>query len=401
MAIIVLPLAGAAGGAGLAGAAGGAGVTELLAGGLAVGVGAKAAWNAGQSFPADTPGQYSLGLSEGGTEIGNSSANVVNPQAEAAPPAADVQGADVAQPAGSDLEGGESAAAQGADLKGGEEAAAPGQDLKGGEETAAPGNDLVEGGAKKDADASQDAKDSSDAKEKSETEAKEEKKKKKSACKTCSGGKDDTAAKAPPAAAAPAAAGDAAGVAAGAAGAGLADAATGAVAVSQIAGLAGAGAGGASLAVAQAVSAWAAGGLPLLGAGITSAGYLYSDDEQKLVVKEVISPSLLTPARQREIVNLTNKLHDAMPDVVPNVELVAGVIVQPYVDGLEYWELSDDAKGVAKKEMAETIAKGEEVLGGFGAPVPGKNEFIVIDENPANFRFNADGTVRSWFDPLV
>lgn len=126
-------------------------------------------------------------------------------------------------------------------------------------------------------------------------------------------------------------------------------------------------------------------------------------------------PVRLTPAQQAQLANdtveFTNQVHGAMPDIVPKfTSSGAGQIRVPYVEGKTMDDLAREggvgvgsAHEAAYRAQQDAIARANGALGlrngETGELASGST--VSIDDNPANFRFNADGSIKSWFDPVL
>lgn len=147
------------------------------------------------------------------------------------------------------------------------------------------------------------------------------------------------------------------------------------------------------------------------GEGATSKSYRDGDRVYKVVKNDVADEwgreVRITDAEREFIaentVELNQGLHEAMPDVVPDMELAEpGVMSQPFVDGKTMLELKGDALANAQANVSGAIANAHETIGlGAGQVGDYLNGFIVrIDPNVANFRFDAAGNITGWFDPV-
>lgn len=119
-----------------------------------------------------------------------------------------------------------------------------------------------------------------------------------------------------------------------------------------------------------------------------------------------------------ELVADTNKVREALPKIVPKTEKAGpGTIVQDRVGGLTDDDLltrpyevrvraereMDAAIEIAEKKMKETgryTSKSHGPVDVFRMPQPGDKWEYEIDRNAANFRFDEQGRVTAWFDPI-
>lgn len=154
-----------------------------------------------------------------------------------------------------------------------------------------------------------------------------------------------------------------------------------------------------------------------LGEGSFSRAYKQGDN----VIKE-IKDTVRSNAYDNSLVKLTdagrkqlaetqaefhNELADAMPNIVPRVEVIGdGVLQQKYVDGLKLSDLQNsnaDAAIRAGDQIREAVGKANKE---FGLDIDGTGRLengweVQVDSNPANFRFDKDGNITSWFDPVA
>ncbi len=151
-----------------------------------------------------------------------------------------------------------------------------------------------------------------------------------------------------------------------------------------------------------------------IGEGATSIVYREGNNVRKVVKDEVAVDGGLGYAKITESerdflaknnVEVGNQLHDAMPGIVPrSTSDKAGEIVQPFVGGLDKSQLKGDALKNANQQQKDAIAKAEETLGltpGGHGEYPDNGFLVKVDPNSANFRFDKDGNVTSWFDPVA
>lgn len=147
------------------------------------------------------------------------------------------------------------------------------------------------------------------------------------------------------------------------------------------------------------------------GEGATSKSYRDGDRVHKVVKNEVADEwgreVPITDAERDFIaentVELNQGLHEAMPDVVPDMELAEpGVMSQSFVDGRMMGDLRGDALANAQANVSQALANAHDTLGLTAGQVGDfPNGFVVrIDVNPANFRFDAAGNITGWFDPV-
>jgi hypothetical protein len=138
---------------------------------------------------------------------------------------------------------------------------------------------------------------------------------------------------------------------------------------------------------------------------VAKARVRYSDDQVRYISEDDGAKLVETHAGYH------NKVADALGDVVPREEVVGkGVVKQKFSDGLTYddikrtggWQAKKNATDqikrlVAKAQKATDLPAGatadaREVPGGYAAK---------IDDNVTTFRFDQDGNVTSWFDPVI
>ncbi len=150
-----------------------------------------------------------------------------------------------------------------------------------------------------------------------------------------------------------------------------------------------------------------------IGEGATSVVYREGDNVRKVVKDEVavdggLGYAKITEAERdflaKNSVEAGNQLHDAMPGIVPrSTSDKAGEIVQPFVGGMDKSQLKGDALKNANKQQKDAIAKAEETLGlkpGGHGEYPDNGFLVKVDPNSANFRFDKNGDITSWFDPV-
>jgi hypothetical protein len=96
------------------------------------------------------------------------------------------------------------------------------------------------------------------------------------------------------------------------------------------------------------------------------------------------------------IVGWTQVLHDRLGGVVtPTTYHVGGAVVQRRAKERSWHELDFGARAKASSETRNLVEKAREIC-----KLMNGDEFIV-DGNESNFRFNDDGEVLEWFDPVV
>jgi hypothetical protein len=156
----------------------------------------------------------------------------------------------------------------------------------------------------------------------------------------------------------------------------------------------------------------------VLGEGAFSIAYLEGDTvvkEIKTIVKGVgdVPVELDAAGRARlasTTVEVTNELADKLGGgVIPAMtDAGNGVIRQPLAQGMTLEELRNVdvtawlRAGDEMRDMTFRAAKAFELDGpeaGFLETPDGWH--ILVDTNPANFRFDAQGNVVSWFDPIA
>lgn len=153
-----------------------------------------------------------------------------------------------------------------------------------------------------------------------------------------------------------------------------------------------------------------------LGEGAFSVAYREGDH----VVKEIKDtvpgvgdvPVNLTQADKIRLANetaeLTNDIAEALGDVVPRMEVVGdGVLRQPYVGGMTLDELMSTNPEAAlraadaKDEALATAARRFGFDNPYESGVMEGGWVAKVDDNPANFRFNEQGELTAWFDPVA
>ena len=144
-------------------------------------------------------------------------------------------------------------------------------------------------------------------------------------------------------------------------------------------------------------------GIVELGSGINSRVWTAGDG---FVNKEVKAGETVATV----LADFTNDAHSIFPTLVPSVTREGATLRQPLVDGQKFSDLGLAAQETAERAMRETIGQAHNDLGmkwvgerlvHQEAPQLGNGLYVQIDTNPANFRFNADGTIKSWFDPIA
>lgn len=91
-------------------------------------------------------------------------------------------------------------------------------------------------------------------------------------------------------------------------------------------------------------------------------------------------------------------------EIVPEITNVGnGCLTQKCISGLRFEDISADAQNIAQGEMELLISLANSHLRipnilGFIEKHP---YYISVDNKVHNFRFASDGTVLSWFDPVV
>ncbi len=159
---------------------------------------------------------------------------------------------------------------------------------------------------------------------------------------------------------------------------------------------------------------------PQIGQGATSSVRFWGND---YVVKEMspvdaLGKSIsLNAADRAQLAEATvreiNILREARPDLIPETVIQGpGFIRQTRVEGLTFEDLSNTAKDRALVHMGDAVRDAENALGikpylleDLAAGLPDPKRLAngwqrSIDYNKANFRFNADGSLKSWFDPV-
>lgn len=122
------------------------------------------------------------------------------------------------------------------------------------------------------------------------------------------------------------------------------------------------------------------------------------------------SPSIVTRLERQDLadrmVEVNSRLRERLGTLIPEMESPRpGVLVQRRVDGESFEELSESAAKRAQSEMAALEKKANSALGTstdeavLEAATAGYR--VLVDDNPANFRFNPDGSVKHWFDPVT
>lgn len=171
----------------------------------------------------------------------------------------------------------------------------------------------------------------------------------------------------------------------------------------------------AELAAAGAAKSAEGGGRVLLGEGAFSVAYREGEMVTK-TIKDVVKDGAgveraLTLAEREKLAEytaeLTNEAADAVGGVVPKLGVEpGGVLKQQYVEGLSLDDL--------KKVSMEAFDRGVEQKNGlvrkvekqFGLERDGYLEtpegwHAMVDDNIANFKFDREGNVTSWFDPVA
>lgn len=111
----------------------------------------------------------------------------------------------------------------------------------------------------------------------------------------------------------------------------------------------------------------------------------------------------LNAAQREELANITADFtnmaaKELPPGIVPPVEVVGpGVLRQPMVKGNTLEQLGPMERIRAGDQMQEYMATIENRIGHQQSPDGWR---VFPDRNTANFRFDKDGNVTSWFDPM-
>ena len=114
---------------------------------------------------------------------------------------------------------------------------------------------------------------------------------------------------------------------------------------------------------------------------------------------------------RNQMLDLHNDLAKEFPGIVSRLDPVGNnTLLQAFADGYHIEDLpSTAAQTKAKAEVAKLVERANRIAGQawVGDPMAvnetrmfANGNVALIDPNDANFRFNADGSIKSWFDPI-
>ena len=143
--------------------------------------------------------------------------------------------------------------------------------------------------------------------------------------------------------------------------------------------------------------------ITFLGSGSNSLAIQVGNTVYKIV--------LAGPEARDILVEYHNELAYEFPEITPKVEKIGDYgFSQEFSKGISIDDLSTvKAQVTAAVDMATALDAANDIMGikWFGSRLKfdqninlGNGFLIRIDENSANFRFNPDGTIKSWFDPI-
>lgn len=177
------------------------------------------------------------------------------------------------------------------------------------------------------------------------------------------------------------------------------------------------GAGEASGAARAAAEVPPDGGRQFLGSGSFADAYREGDMVTKEIKDQIGqegTKTAVTPAMKARIGDITaefvddmRKGDDSLGKIIPPITHASpGKLSMPFVDGLELTspKLSGEARERAGDQARGYVRKAKEAIG-LG-PMDSSGTLpdgwrVQVDDNPANFRCDADGNITGWIDPVA